>query len=434
MELEKQIDEIVRYIERGEKDKKDFKLGVEFEHFIVDKQSLRTVTYYEDKGVKHTLRQLIKKGWNGIYEGEYLLGLEKDNASITLEPGAQLEISIKPYKNIEEIERVYLNFLEDLIPILDSKNQILLSLGYQPKTKIANIPFIPKERYKYMSKYLQKRGKYALNMMKGTASTQVTIDYKSEKDYIKKFRIANSLSPVISAIFDNTPFFEGEVSKKYNIRTLIWNNCDDDRCGIVEGALDNDFGYKKYAQYILNRPPIIIKKDNDFLYTKGKRFKYIFNISNNKENELSHVLTMFFPDVRTKKFIEIRMADSIPYPLNFSIIAFWKGLLYNEDNLNILDEYLNDIDISAVLKAKKDIINYGINTLFKGIPIYELGKKILQISKKGLCKEERDYLNPLEEILINKITPTLKTKQMIARGKYDALDWCNLNNVIKCKI
>lgn len=429
-ELSYQKDKIINYFRKSEKRKEDFKIGAEFEHFIVNKDTLETITYYDNKGVESTLKDLLNKGWKGKYEDGYLMGLTKNGNNITLEPGAQVELSTRPCNNIKEIEREYLSFLNDIIPILNNKNQFIIALGYHPQSKIEEIPFIPKGRYKYMSEYFKKRGRLAHNMMKGTASFQITMDYRSEEDYIKKFRVANVLSPIISYMFDNTPFFEGEVWNKNILRVHVWNNCDDDRCMVVPGSLDKSFGYEDYADYLLSTPPIIIKRNNEFQFTDNKPFKDIYYPDNFSKEELEHVMTMYFPDVRTKNFIEIRMADSVPYPLNMAGIALWKGLLYDVENLNGLYKRFSSFTNSTVKDLKEDIIKYGKNTVIGNQGLISVCKDIICMAEKGLELEEAKYLLPLKELLNKEMTPSLEIKNKLHLGKHSALNKCILNNIL----
>lgn len=429
-ELNYQKDKIVSYFRGSEKNREKFKIGSEFEHFIVNKETLETISYYGDKGVESTLKELLSKGWEGKYEENHLMGLTKNGSNITLEPGAQIELSTRPCKNIEEIENEYLNFLDDVIPILDAKNQLIIALGYHPQSKIKEIPFIPKNRYKYMSEYFKTRGKLAHNMMKGTASLQVTVDYKDEEDYIKKFRVANTLSPIISYMFDNAPFFEGNIWDKNILRVHIWNNCDDDRSMLVPNSLDKVFGYEDYANYILNAPPIFIKRNNEFEFTKDKLFKELYYPDDFSREELEHVMTMYFPDVRTKNFIEIRMADSLPYPLNIAAIALWKGLLYDEENLNYLYEKFSFLTNDKVKDIKKDIIEMGKDAIIGNQSLISICKEIIYIAEKGLEDKESKYLLPLKEFLYNEITLSLQIKNNLHLGKKLALEKCILNNIL----
>ena len=431
MDYNKQVKEIVKYFKDNEKDKKDFKIGIECEHFVIDKDSLETISYYGEGGVEETLKELELNGWKGSYEGQYLLGLNNDNKVITLEPGSQLEFSVKPHKDIRDIEIEYLNFLKEIIPILERKNQALITIGYHPKTKIDNIRILPKKRYSYMFEYFKDKGTHAHNMMKGTASLQLAFDYSSEKDYIKKFKIANALSPVIYAMFDNAFYFEGRKWGKYNLRSYIWENCDKDRSGIVDGTFDRDFGYERYAEYILNVPPILIDNSRDVYFTGDKTYKELFNPENYSMEELEHVLTMVFPDVRTKKYVEIRMMDAVPYPLNLAAIALWKGILYDENNLNMVYNYIKDINMGDTNKSKDDIAKKGLDGKLGDATVHEIGKWLVDISKTGLNNNEIKYILPLEKMIKDKINPYKIIEKKDYLGKKEAIEGCILNNLIE---
>ncbi|NLV88459.1 MAG: glutamate--cysteine ligase [Tissierellia bacterium] len=429
MDYKKQIGQMVNYIKKGEKSREDFKIGIEFEHFVVDKDSLKTISYYGEEGVGETLKELEQFGWTGTYEGEYILELNKGNKTITLEPGSQLELSIRAQSEIIDIEKEYLDFLNEIIPLLNRKNQGLITTSYHPVSKIEDLKLLPKKRYDFMFNYFKTKGKYAHNMMKGTAALQVSIDFSSEEDYKRKFKVANALSPVLHSIFDNGFYFEGERWPKYNLRAEIWNNCDSARCGIVDKALDEDFSYEKYADYLLNRPPIFIFKDNEVVYTGDKLIREIFDPENYKINELEHLFTMFFPDVRTKRYIEIRMMDSVPYPLNFAAVALIKGIFYDEDNLNKVYDYIKDITLEDIKTSKASIIEKGLEGSLIGEKILDLGKWLLNISKNGLKEEEKKYLLPLEDMLNEGKNPYEITKEKAHLGRKEALSWCLLNNV-----
>ncbi|MTI79858.1 MAG: glutamate--cysteine ligase [Firmicutes bacterium] len=428
MNNDKQLMEIAKYFKSHEKNTSDFKIGVEMEHLVLHKDTLTAVSYYEKDGIEDILNSMLTSGWQGVYEGSHLLGLHKDGNNITLEPGGQLEISIKPLQKISDIKKEYLDFLDQVIPILEANNQVLMSVGYHPETKISDIQFIPKQRYSYMSNYLKRRGKYALNMMKGTAAMHVNIDYQSETDYIKKVQTANCLSSVIAAMFDNSPYFEGERSIEHAIRTTIWQNCDDNRCGIAKMPTENEFGYNQYANYILNTPPIVINKGNR-LHAEERKFKELFNPDSYTTEELEYMLTMVFPDVRTKGYIEVRMFDSVPYPLNMAGAALVKGLLYNDENLNKLYQYFADIRDEDIINAKLQVIQGGYSAKLKDHSIYDLARYIVRLAKEGLELEEKNLLLPLEKLVQIKTCPAEVTKEMMFMGKQQALQWCVLNNM-----
>jgi len=425
------INQFVDYFVKHEKNPKEFKVGIEIEHFVVDKDTLETISYYGKDGVSQTLKDMERRGWVGSYEGENILGLNTKNKYITLEPGSQLELSIAPKESIEDLEKEYLDFLHEIIPVLERKNQALITVAYHPVSKIKDIRMIPKKRYDYMYEYFKTKGTHAHNMMKGTASFQVSIDYSSEEDYVKKFKVANALSPVMYAIFDSGYYFEGRTWGKHSLRSVIWENCDKDRCGIIPGVFDDDFGYKKYGEYILNVPPIFIHDGKNTYPTGEKLVKEIFTGESLSTEELEHVLTMVFPDVRTKKYIEIRMMDAIPYPLNLSAAAFIKGLMYNQENLNTIYKYVKDLDENDIHLAKKSVVEKGLEGRIREESIFEIGQNLIDLAKRGLKVKELKYIDPLENMLKDKKNPYELIKERGQLSKKESLNWCILNNILK---
>lgn len=426
MDKNRKIKMITDLIKSGEKKVEDFKLGVEVEHFVVWKDTLKTVSYYGDAGVESTLKDIMSGGWTGKYEGEHLLALEKDDLNITLEPGSQLEISIGAKKRIEDIERSYLRFLGELLPVLEKKGQLLVSLGYHPVTRIEEIKLLPKKRYDLMFNYFKKRGSHAHNMMKGTGAFQVSIDYSSESDYSRKFRVLNALAPAFYGIFENALFFEGEPCKTRNLRAYVWMNCDNDRAGTVEEALEDDFSYAGYADYLLERPPIFTIRSGEIIPTGEAKISDILDPDSTSTEELEHLMTMFFPDARTKRYIEIRMMDSIPYPLNLAAVALIKGLFYNESNLDELYDFSKSIKVEDIVASKLELLEKGMEATLNGKTILDIGKWMIQLSKNALG-DEAGYIEPLEKLLEDGENPYLLTKELYKEGdKRKAIDWAIL--------
>ncbi len=421
-------DKLINYFKEGEKENKSF--GMEIEHFVVNQDTLRTISY-EFGGVEEVLQNLEAKGWQGVKEDDKLIALKSNRADITLEPGGQLEIGIFPQKKIEEAEEVYFKFLQDLIPILEKQNYYLLTLGYQVKSKIKEISWNPKERYRIMSRYLGSKGKYAHNMMKGTAAVQVTIDYHDEVDFIRKFRVVNTLSPVISSLMDNAPFFEGEIYQKESLRTKIWDHTDTERTGIIKEAFADDFGYQKYAEYILSRRPILIKSKGKYISTTDHTNYQIFAKHDFGKEELEHILTMVFPDVRAKQFIEIRMADSLPPKYSFALVALWKGLLYNQDSLLKTYKFINKFCLSDILAAKKEIISKGIEANLADYKMIEIAEKLLKLAEAGLADDEVKYLMPLKRLVAKRITLAQKVKSNLGLEVKEAIKDNILNSLIE---
>lgn len=433
MKHKKQIEIFEEFFKNGEKSKEDFKIGVEFEHFIIDKDTLRSISYYEEGGVGDTLKDLEKLGYQGVYEGDHILGLNKGPKHITTEPGSQLELSIDASMDIKELEKEYLDFMRDLVPILDKKNQDIIAVGYHPVTKIDEIKLLPKKRYDFMYDYFKTKGTHAHNMMKGTAALQVAIDFSSQEDYIKKFKIVNALTPVFYAMFENAYYFEGKESELHNMRSYIWENCDKERSGLVPSSLDADFNYKKYGEYILQGSPIFIWEDGKEVSAQGKTVAQLLDPEKYTKEEIEHYLTMYFPDVRTKKYIEIRMMDSVPYPLNFSVIALIKGLLYDEEILDKLSDFTKCTTVKEVENTKEEMMTKGLDAKLNGITLLEVGKFLLKLAEMGLENKEKPYLEPLSKMLEIGKSPYELTKDLADKGKRQSLEANILNNLVEVK-
>ncbi len=381
---------IAEYLRKSEKEPKNFLIGAELEYFIVDNKSLKSISYYGENGIQNLLETLVTKGFRATLDNNNIVGLTNSFLAITLEPGAQFEISLNPQKSLVELEHNYLQFLQILDPILKQRNQKLHSSGYHPVSKIDEIRFIPKKRYDFMSEYLKNQGEMALNMMKGTASIQVAIDYSSEIDFIEKMLLASRLTPILSSVYDNSSIFEGNLYNDFCLRTKIWSSCDNDRCGIVPQVFQKDFGYEIYAEYLLELIPIFILQ-NGKLIKFEKSFKEIFDPTKNVEPQLNHIFSMSFPDVRARNYIELRMTDSLPYPLNFAFLELVNIIFYDRVVFEKVSDLLGNITLSEINVAKDDSIKFGISAMLGDKKISKYYRNILDII--GEQKSKHFHLN-----------------------------------------
>lgn len=357
-------------------------LGAEMEHFLIHKDSLCSYRYDEPGGQREVLEKLNKRGWEILgEEAGNLLGLKKEGTTITLEPGGQIELSIKPCKTVSEIEVIYTGVIGEINEVLDG-GQTLVSIGYHPKSKISDLPLLPKSRYHMMYDYFKDHGRFCHNMMKGTASTQVSIDYADEADFVKKYRVAAFLSPVIANLFDATPIFEGALYEKPNCRIAIWEETDIKRSKLIPGSMNKQFGFEDYAKYLLKIPPILLYSEGHLHFTGNAPLEDLIGRYPLTKSDLEHLLSMVFPDVRLKQFIEIRMADALPYPYNLSVVSLIKGIFYNEKNLNYFYELSRQYDDSWVLKQNalltkahemlsEDLIKLTEDLLVKAIEVLD---------------------------------------------------------------
>lgn len=426
MTYEDKVEKIVEFIKSGEKDEKDFKVGFEVEHFVVDKNSLETIRYEGENGIRESLEELKDLGYEGIYEGEYIMGLHKDGASISIEPAAQFEISLDSQNSVDKLFETYKKTMAEIIQIFDKKGQLLVEVGYQVKDKIADIPRIPKERYKFMYEYFEKyAGPMAHNMMKGSASLQVAIDYSDEDDFRKKYFLANALAPFFYSIFDNAYIFEGEVYENHNIRQSIWENCDKDRTGIYPFSFDNDLSYEKYAKKILATPSIFIKKDGKDIATNDKTFEEIFD-EDMSDEMVFHALSIVFPDVRVKKYIEIRMPDNMPFPYNFAAVSLIKNIFYDKEVLDYAYNLLAGFTYQKAQDLKKITVLRGIQGMYEDKKIYEWMLEII-----GKIKEDRKYIDPLRDLLDEQKTPRDIYEELYKESPQRAVFEFSVNKFVK---
>jgi len=386
-------------------------LGVEYEHILINQVTMSSYRYDEPYGQHELLKSLVKLGWRVIIEEDgKVFGVEKDDHTITLEPGGQVEISLHVAKTIGEIDKAYQDVLAQIKSLL-FEDQALVSIGYHPKTKIEELPLLPKARYQMMYDYFADRGLYCYNMMKGTAATQVSIDYHDEADFIIKFRVANFLSPFIARIFDATPIFEGEIYQGDNCRLMVWNNTDIERSKLITGSLDKIFNFADYADYLLRVPPIFVNIKGETVFTKGEKLVDLLEQFDFNESDYEHFTSMVFPDVRLKKFIEIRMPDALPYPYNMAVPALIKGIFYNQANMNkyyeISKSFLDD-DIKTLNIRLTKAIAFSYKTL----EITTFVLTLLDDAVAALEQSEASYLMPMKELILKDGSMARKLKSL----------------------
>jgi glutamate--cysteine ligase len=290
---EQNLNSLVEYFASG--CKKEQLLGLELEHFVIDCDTRFSLPY--ENGAEEILTQLQPIYGKPIFsESGRIIGIENPHAVITLEPAAQLEISIEPMSCTRKIRAVYDEFAEKITPILRAKNCELFCAAYQPASTVDKLPLIPKKRYELMHEYFKNTGTHGAHMMRGTAATQVNIDYESEGDFVRKFTLANSLSAKFSSMYDPT-----------KRRAEIWKNVDPART-----VPPKEISFRGYAEYIYDMPPIFILQDGETISTGSKTSSEIFKDRPLTQADIEHITSMAFPDVRLKNRIELRMVDSLP--------------------------------------------------------------------------------------------------------------------------
>ncbi len=402
------VETIVNFFESGIKPEGTHgRLGVELEHIITD-EAEGPVGYSDEYGSKWLLEQFASDATQQTYgEGGALIGVASPQATLTLEPAAQFEISAGPYEYIGDIRLDFEQIQRHATRLLSEHGHRLVTIGYHPTARVDDLELIPKGRYRHMDAHFQKIGRYGRCMMRGSAATQISIDYYSEQDCMRKMRLASGLAPLFALMCDNSPVFEAEPRPHQLVRTKIWRECDPARCGLVPGIMSPDFSFAKYAEYLLRTPAIFEIDDQGTSHATDKTFAELFESETMTTADAEHVVSLFFNDVRLKTYIEIRPADSMPTPYVCAYAALIKGLFYDADNLDKLDELLDGVDADAVEAAKTELMAHGYDATVYGKPAHELVDALLDMARTSLKAVEKNYLSPLAQLA--RIRKTLAT-------------------------
>ena len=409
-------DQIINYFLSGAK--KNVFIGVENEKFLFQEKNNVRATYLD---VKKVFEIFIKKfEWKEVKENENIVGLKIDGKSISLEPGNQIELSGDRLSNIHEVCSESYDFQNQLDQICKEIGLKTMSIGYDPITKLGNAPKNPKQRYELMTKEMPKGGKLSLNMMYQTSGTQINLDYLSEDDFKKKFKIISYLTPISIAIFANSTILENKPSGYLSYRSKVWQNTS--RGGLPKIFLEN-MDFEKYADFAINFPLLFIYKNNDHKNLNNKTFGDFMKGSLSEVNnhlptfeDLELHLSTIFTEIRLKKYIEMRSLDACEWDCHCAGPAFYTGLIYGklDESLDLIKDWKSE----DVLKAYLDAPKKGLKTEINGKSILEWGKILLNISNRGLIdrnfknktgNDETIFLKNIEQILQQNKTKAEKT-------------------------
>ena len=383
-------EQIIDYFKSGIKHTTNFKIGIEHEKFLFNNENNTRVNY---KRIKEMFTALLEFGWNPIYEKDNIIGLNKGKKNITLEPGNQIELSGEKLNNIHEACSESHDYLFELRQVTKKLNINIVSTGFDPISKINEVPNNPKLRYKLMTKDMPLDGKSSLDMMYRTCGTQLNIDYNSEEDFIKKFQIVNSIVPISIALFANSSIVEKKNSNYLSYRSKVWQNTS--RGGLPKLFFDR-LNFESYAEFVMNFPILFI--ENKGVYISGRKYLFkdfmngkIDEISNRlpTERDLSIHLSTIFTENRLKKYIEIRSMDTCGWDCLCSGPAFYMGILYGnvDETYNLISQW----DKNKIINAYLDAPRKGFNTQLMGKDLLFWASTLLDLSKKGL--ENRDIIN-----------------------------------------
>jgi glutamate--cysteine ligase len=414
--------QLVEYIEQGCKPRDAWRIGTEHEKFGYDLNDKRTLSYEGRPGIRMLLEGMQRFGWIPVSEDGNVIALRhEDGGAITLEPGGQFELSGAQLENIHQTCNEVHTHLAQVREVCGEIGAGMLGHGFDPKWRRADIPWMPKGRYKVMREYMPTKGNLGLDMMLRTCTVQVNLDFASEVDMVKKMRVAVALQPLATALFANSPFTEGKPNGYLSYRSHTWTDTDPDRCGMLPFVFDDGFGFERWIDYILDVPMYFVYRDGDYIDVAGKSFRDFmagklpgFEGQTPNMGDWTDHMTTPFPEVRLKRYIEMRGADGGPWGRLCALPALWVGLYYDDAALDAAWDLCRDWTVAEMEGLRNDVPKLGLKAPFRKGTAQDLAREMVAIADQGLKrravpgvtdKDESPYLDELKEIAETGVTP-----------------------------
>ncbi len=406
--------QLVEYLAAGCKPVEQWRVGTEHEKFAFRWDDLRPLPYEGDRGIRAVLEGLQEFGWEPVEEAGNLIALSKDGAHITLEPGGQVELSGAPVETVHQTCREVDEHLTQVKRVGAKLNIAFLGLGFNPKWRLEDIPWMPKGRYAIMRRYMPIRGSLGLDMMARTCTVQANLDFATEADMVKKFRIGLALQPVATALWANSPFVEGKPCGYLSYRSHIWTDTDPDRTGILPFVFEDGMSFERYVDYALDVPMYFVYRNGRYIDVAGSSFRqFMAGKLDALPGERPTIgdwtdhLTTIFPEVRLKRYLEVRGADGGPWRRLCALPAFWVGLFYDSAALDAAWDMVKTWTIEEHVGLRAAVPREGLRATFRGATVRELAQRALGIAREGLRRrarldrygrDEAIYLETLEGI------------------------------------
>jgi glutamate--cysteine ligase len=413
--------QLVEWFEAGCKPKPRWRIGTEHEKFCFRLADLRRLPYEGPDGIGALLKGLQRFGWSGVEENGRVIALTLDDGAVTLEPGGQFELSGAPVRTIHETCAEVHTHLHQVKEVGAELGIGLLGLGFDPKWRREDISWMPKARYKIMREYMAKKGKLGHDMMLRTCTVQVNLDFASEADMVRKFRTGLALQPVATALFANSPFREGRPNGFLSYRSHVWTDTDPDRTGILPFVFEEGMGFERYVDYLLDVPMYFVYREGRYIDASGQSFRdFLKGELPALPGEIATIgdfvdhVSIVFPEVRLKRYLEMRGADGGPWKRICALPALWVGLLYDEGALAAAEELSAGWTLADHQQLRREVPRLGLKTPFKEGTVRDLARRVLTIAVDGLSararargygKDETCFLDPLLEIAESGVTP-----------------------------
>ncbi len=388
--------QLAEYIESGCKPKDRWRVGTEHEKFGFSRADKRALPYDGPAGIRAILHGMQRFGWEPVSEGGNVIALKQNGASITLEPGGQFELSGAPLDSIWQTCDEVNTHLEQVEQVSRELGAGFIGLGMTPNMRREDMPIMPKGRYEIMRRYMPKVGSLGLDMMFRTCTVQANLDYSSEADMVKKFRVSLALQPVATALFANSPFTDGKPNGYLSYRSHIWEDTDPDRCGILPFVFEDGMGFERYVDYVLDVPMYFIYRDGRYIDVAGQSFRdFMDGRLPGRPGELPTMddweqhMTTVFPEVRLKTFLEMRGADGGPWKRLCALPALWVGLLYDQGVLDAAWDLVKDWSIEDHERLRADVPRLALKAPVPGGTMQDLAKRVLDLAADGLRRRAR---------------------------------------------
>ncbi|MBR9764091.1 MAG: glutamate--cysteine ligase [Rhodobacteraceae bacterium] len=418
-------EQLAEYLAEGCKPREDWRIGTEHEKFGYCKDSLKPLPYEGERSIHAVLSGLRDRyGWAPVEEGGKLIGLTKDGANVSLEPGGALELSGAPLETIHQTCDEVNEHLKEVKSIADEIGVGFIGLGAAPTWKHEEMPLMPKGRYKLMDAYMGRVGTTGTTMMRRTCTVQVNLDFGSESDMVQKMRVALALQPVATALFANSPFFENKPNGMKSYRSWVWRNLDAARTGMLPFVFDEGFGFEAWAEYALDVPMYFVYRDGKYIDALGQSFRDFLKgelpaLPGEKPtlSDWADHLTTAFPEARLKKFIEMRGADGGPWRRLCALPAFWVGLMYDQGALDAAWDLVKGWTAPQREALRVAAADQGLQAKVDGIEMHDLARQVVEIAEAGLkararpgagglIPDETHFLNALKESVESGLVPS----------------------------
>ena len=414
-------DDLLELFALAEKPRSEFRIGTEAEKFAVDRESGAPLMYEGPRGVTRIFAALEKLGWQEQREAADgpVIALHRDQTSITLEPGSQLELSGAAVTNIHETRRELDLHLRELSGISKEMNLIWLGVGFQPLAKQSDLGWVPKQRYGIMREYLPTRGTGGHDMMRRTATVQANFDFADEEDALRKLVVCLKLAPLVNALGANSPLCEGKLSGYKSRRGYTWLNMDPDRSGLIPKLLGAPKpGYRDYVDWALEAGMFLFKRDGRVFANTGQKFRDFMQHGYQGQRatfgDWKLHLNTLFPEARLKSTHEVRSSDALPSRMGCAVSALFTGLLYDEVALAEAESFARELSVDDLLRARPELVRCGLAARVGDRPMQQLAERVLEIANAGLSRrgvldsegqDERIHLALLTSLVQSGQTP-----------------------------